>query len=404
MIVFITDELPEPSAAGHLVMNHAIISWLRSEGYDVTVMLTGMRLTFPLERYELARVVGPHVYSVGAYIIATPLAAGRILSRKLFRRLPTALAAKLRRSERNSDAILGKFPKSAEIRWFARALEKLKPEAVFIDTIFRAPLLTDSGVIRANRILITHDVFHCRAQAMEAVGYRVQPIGLTRHKEAQLLAHAGHIAAIQPEEAELLGEMCPKANVFTAPMPALPCPPASGVKKLVGRLVFVGSDSLPNLDGLQWFFAKIWPELRGHGVTLDLIGDCGAALRRLPPGVNVLGRVPDLAPVLHRAALAISPLRTGSGLKIKLLDYARHGLFTVATAPSLQGFVDEPESPFIVAGSAGMFAEAVLQHAAVPKQPHVALAYVLRHYSTEKAFAGIKGALSTIYRQQNITG
>ncbi|MDE1905478.1 MAG: glycosyltransferase [Rhodospirillales bacterium] len=385
-------------------MNHAIISWLHNEGHDVTVMLTGMRLTAPVERYELAHVMGPHMCSADKYIIARPLAVGRMFFRRLFRCLPPALAVKLRRSKDGSDAVLGKFPALGEIRWFNRALEKLEPEAVFIDTIFRAPLLANSGLAWSKRILITHDVFHRRADAMEAVGYHVLPKGLTRHKEMQLLAHAAHIVAIQPEEAELLREMCPKANVITAPMPALPCPPAVDIKRLVGRLVFVGSDSLPNLDGLRWFFAEIWPELRGHGVTLDLIGDCGTALRRLPPGVNALGRVPDLAPVLQRAALAISPLRTGSGLKIKLLDYARHGLFTVATAPSLQGFVDEPESPFIVAGSAGMFAESVLQHAAAPRQPHIALAYVQRHYNTEQAFAGLKGALSTIGRKQNITG
>ncbi|MBU6449784.1 MAG: glycosyltransferase [Rhodospirillales bacterium] len=403
MIVFITDELPKPGAAGHLALNHAIISWLRNEGHNVTIMLVGMRLTVPLGRYELAPVTGPHVRSIGAYIMATPLAVGKIFSRKLFRCLPPVLAGTLRHPKDGSGAVLGKFPKLTEIRWLKQALEKLKPEAVLIDTIFRAPILADSELGWFSRILIAHDVFYRRVEALEAAGYHVQPEGLTRQQETRLLMHAAHIAAIQPEEAGLLREMCPQANVFTAPMPALPCPPAVGVKKLVGRLVFIGSDSLPNLDGLRWFFTEIWPLLRGHGVTLDLIGDCGPALRRLPPGVNILGRVPNLAPILHRAALAISPLRAGSGLKIKLLDYARHGLFTVATSPSLQGFHDDVEAPFIVAGSASMFAEAVLRHVAAPQPPHAAIAYVARYYSTENAFAGLRAALSTIKSQQKQT-
>ncbi len=396
MIVFVTDELPRPGAAGHLALNYAILSWLRAEGHDVTIMLTGMRLTAPLERYELAHVTGPHVWRIGSYAAAaTPRAAGRIVSRTLLRRLPAPLANWLRRAKHKADAVLGKFPDQPDLRWCARAAARLKPQAVLIDTIFRAPLLAEPELDEMNTILIAHDVFHRRAEVLRAAGYEVSPEGLTRRREAELLARARHIAAIQPEEAALLREMCPDANIFTAPMPALPCPPPPNAKRVAGRLVFVGSDSLPNLDGLRWFFAEIWPDLRGHGVTLDLIGDCGPALRRLPPDVNVHGRVPDLAPLLHRAALAISPLRAGSGLKIKLLDYARHGLFTIATPPSLQGFSADPESPFIIAGSAGMFASAILQHIAAPP-PEAALSYVTRHYGTESAFSGLRAALKPV--------
>ena len=393
MIVFITDELPKPGAAGHLALNHAIISWLRDEGHYITIILTGTRLAAPFQRYELAGICGPHVLAIGTFTVATPRTVGKILFKTLIRYLPASLTPGLRRIRYQSDAVLGRFLDPAELRWCVRAIGKLNPEAVLIDTIFRAPVLAASELAGLNRILITHDVFHRRAEALEATGYRVQPKGLTRQVETQLLEHATHIAAIQPDEAELLREMCPQANVFTAPMPALPCPPTSGVKKIAGRLVFIGSATLPNLDGLRWFFREVWPGLRGHGITLDLIGDCGLALRRLPPGVSALGRVLDLAPVLHRAGIAISPLRAGSGLKIKLLDYARHGLFTVATPPSLQGFTTDPASPFIVAGSAAMFIEAILSHIAVPQPPQAALAYVSRHYDTKNAFAGLSTAL-----------
>lgn len=394
MIVFVTDELPRPGAAGHLALNHAILSWLRAEGHDITVLLTGMRLAAPLERYELARVIGPHVRRIGPFAAATPRAAGRILSRRLFHRLPIGAASYLQRAKQGADAVLGKFPDPAELSWCARAIARLKPSSVLIDTIFRAPLLTRPELGGINTILISHDVFHRRAEALMAAGYRVRPDGLTKQLEARLLAQATHIAAIQPQEAALLREMCPQTNVFTAPMPAAPCPPPPQIKRIAGRLVFVGGDSLPNLDGLRWFFAEIWAELRGHGITLDLIGDCGLALRRLPPGVNVLRRVPELAPMLHRAALAISPLRVGSGLKIKLLDYARHGLFTIATPPSLQGFAADMESPFIIAGSAGMFASAILQQTAAPPPPEAAVTYVTDHYGTESAFAGLRTALT----------
>jgi succinoglycan biosynthesis protein ExoO len=100
------------------------------------------------------------------------------------------------------------------------------------------------------------------------------------------------------------------------------------------------------------------------------------------------------APLLHRAALAISPLRAGSGLKIKLLDYARHGLHTVATPPSLQGFHLDAAAPFSIAGSANIFAQLVLRHVAAPPPPVAALDYVTRHYGVEASFAGLRAALA----------
>ena len=164
-------------------------------------------------------------------------------------------------------------------------------------------------------------------------------------------------------------------------MPATGCPPPPATLRLPRRLVFVGSASLPNLDGLRWLFTEVWPLLRGHGVTLDLIGDCGAAFPALPDGVARLGRSTNLAPLLHRASLAIAPLRIGSGLKIKLLDYARHGLFTVATPASLEGFATAPDAPFIEARGPDAFARAILRQLAVLPPWQNALAYIARQYS-----------------------
>ncbi|HUW79973.1 MAG TPA: glycosyltransferase family 4 protein [Acidocella sp.] len=138
----------------------------------------------------------------------------------------------------------------------------------------------------------------------------------------------------------------------------------------------------------------VWPRLADSGITLDLIGDCGAALRNLPEGVARLGRVEDFSPLLHRAALGIAPLRVGSGLKVKLLDYARHGLFTVATPASLEGFAQDSEAPFITAASAENFALAIAAQLAAPPAPECALNYVVRHYGIGASFAGLAKALT----------
>ena len=326
-------------------------------------------------------------------LITSPAALAQQIAQALLRILPPELAARLRRTRHKADLVLGAFPSAEDTRWCARAVARLKPEAVLIDTIFRTPVLAEPELKGLNAVIIAHDIFHRRALAMEAAGYSVQPRDLTRAREAVLLGRARAIAAVQPDEAAIIRAMCPEVAVFTAPMPALPCPAPPDVKRIPGRLVFVGGAGLPNLDGMRWFLSEIWPLLGGHGITLDILGDCGTALRRLPPGVRATGRVPDLAPYLHRASLAIAPLRAGSGLKLKLLDYARHGLSTIVTPPALAGFASDPASPFIIAGSAVMFAEAVRRVIQDPPATETAMEYCVRYYGEEASFAGLKAAL-----------
>jgi succinoglycan biosynthesis protein ExoO len=259
-------------------------------------------------------------------------------------------------------------------------------EAVLVDTVFRAPVLDGLGV---NAVLLAHDVFHERAAQLAALGLDVRPAGFTAAAEAALAGLAPHIAAIQPDEAEVLARLCPAANVFAAPMPALPCPPPAG-RRAVAKLVFLGSAAPANLAGLRWFLARVWPLVAG--VTLELVGDAGPALGPLPAGVRALGRVADLAAALHGADLAIAPLPRGSGLKIKLLDYARHGLTTIATPAAVAGFA--PGGPFIVAQTPAAFAAAIGQGLRAPPAPAAALAYIAAHYAPEACFAPLAAALN----------
>ncbi len=68
----------------------------------------------------------------------------------------------------------------------------------------------------------------------------------------------------------------------------IPSRPQSAVSTSSLRLVFVGVlDYLPNIDGLQWFVANVWPKLKERvpSTTLEVIG------RHPTPAVQKLGRV-----------------------------------------------------------------------------------------------------------------
>ncbi len=413
--VFVTDQLQEPGGAGHLAMNHALIVWLRDRGHEVRVLLLAARLPRLVQYYAAAPVTGIGIRAWRGYVFpVAPRAIFGVLGRAALAKLPRPASAALKRLRRRqryagADEVIGAPVTATQRAWCAAAVARLRPDAVIADTVFRAPIFR-APIFRApamteetaetRRIIIASDVFHLRHRALSGQGYRVFPLEMTPAMEAELLNLADLIVAIHPRDAASFRVLCPDKTVCSAPMPALPCPRPPQLARIPGRLVFVGSTALPNLDGLRWFFAEIWPLLKRlrPSVTLDLVGDCGPALGRVPEGVTVLGRVRELSGILHRAALAIAPLRIGSGLKIKILDYARHGLLTVATAEAQRGFAADATAPFIPAETAGEFATAIASALAKadPADEERTLRYVTKHYGVEASFAELAVALENI--------
>ena len=339
-------------------------------------------------------VLGPHLWRVGQHLLSTE---------------PRALAAHFRRPRTHAThATLGAPITPHQSNWIARRLSALNPaapmpDALIIDTIFRAalldhPSLTPPAGRRPHALLLAHDVFHRRHAALSLAGLSVRPAHLTRADEAALLNKASSIVAIQPDEAALITALCPERPVITVPMPATAVPRTTAQPRASANLVFLGSASLPNLDGLRWFLEQVWPRLRRQrpDLTLDLLGDCALALNPLPEAVYRHGIVPNLAPALHRASLAIAPLRAGSGLKIKLLEYARHGLVTIASPAALDGLAADPSSPFIAAATAADFSRAITANLANPPNDWRALSYITTHYGPAQIFAPLDALLTEI--------
>ncbi len=402
---FITDEVPRPGEAGHLAMNHAIVHYLATRGHRVTVLLARPRLPWPVQSYaayldpQRVRVEGPGIVALHGRVLA-PKAAPRILARKALATLPATLRERLRTRARAGeygavDAILGQFITDDAVDWCAARIAALQPDAVLVDTIFRAAVLRDARVRAIPNVIVAHDVFHQRHAALTARGYKLYPPSMTVEDETALLSLGQSIAAIQPEETALLARLLPQHPVFTAPMPATPVPRPAGVARDPRRVVFMGSASLHNTDGLRWLLGEIWPRIHAQmpDAQLDVCGTVADTAGAAPPGVNLLGRVPDLAPVLHHAALAVAPLRAGSGLKIKLLDFVAHGLGVVTTHIGAEGFADSADSPFLIADEAAGFADLVVQTLGKPDNLEERALRYTELYGPNRVFAGLVAAI-----------
>lgn len=168
------------------------------------------------------------------------------------------------------------------------------------------------------------------------------------------------------------------------------------------RVVFSGNlGYFPNVDAARWLVADIFPRIRAAvpAAELRLVGARPArAVRRLAarPGVTVLGNVPDMAAELAAAAIAIVPMRSGSGVQNKVLEAMAVGTAVVTTPGVAAALAAVPGEHLVVAEGAVGLADAVVallrDRARARTMARAARALVERCYRWTDSARGVEAA------------
>jgi len=163
--------------------------------------------------------------------------------------------------------------------------------------------------------------------------------------------------------------------VFALPPDAIPALGTRPAGPDRAGVVFVGSlDVETNQRALDWFLSRVWPQVRATAPTATL-----AVVGRRPPdtlrarlgtlvsqGVSVYADVPDVLPYLLAAAVAVNPVRTGTGINVKLLQSVLAGCASVSTTVGASGLDWRDGRDLLVADSPPDFAASVLALLADP--------------------------------------
>jgi glycosyltransferase involved in cell wall biosynthesis len=134
------------------------------------------------------------------------------------------------------------------------------------------------------------------------------------------------------------------------------------------RVVFVGNlGYFPNVDAAGWFARQVLPLVVAArpGVTLSLVGARPARavrqLARRDPHVTLVGPVPEVRSHLAAAAVAVAPLRAGSGQQLKILEAMAAGTPVVATTTAAAGLEAVPGEHLLVADDPAAFSAHVVR-------------------------------------------
>lgn len=168
-------------------------------------------------------------------------------------------------------------------------------------------------------------------------------------------------------EQELLARAAPGATVLLQPlMRAIPAELNAPGPEGRQDIVFVGTyQHPPNVDAATFFAREVWPLVRPRlpGARFLIVGSAltPEVSALAGDGVEVLGFVQDLGPLLDACRVSVAPLRFGAGLKGKVATALQAGLPTVASSVAAEGVALEHGRDILLADTAEDIAEAVVR-------------------------------------------
>lgn len=129
-------------------------------------------------------------------------------------------------------------------------------------------------------------------------------------------------------------------------------------------VIFVGAfDYLPNQDAAVWFCKTILPIVKDFHTNAKLLlvgrNPSHVVTQLLSDAVEIYADVPDVLPYYERSALAVVPLRGGSGSRLKILEAMALGRPVVSTKKGAEGLQLTPGLDFLEADDPVAFAAAI---------------------------------------------
>jgi len=196
-------------------------------------------------------------------------------------------------------------------------------------------------------------------------------------------------------DAEAIAELAPAAaaRVRVDPFGLVLSPASDPAREETGTILFVGAfHHPPNRDAAIWLAREILPAVlaRVPGARLRIVGSAP------PPEVLALGGervevvadVPSVRPHTEAAAVVMAPVRTGGGMRMKVLQAMAAGKAVVTTPRGTEGYTDFDEEPPLAVGEstaeiAAATAALLVDDAGRRRLGERARAFAERHHSPE---------------------
>jgi len=181
-----------------------------------------------------------------------------------------------------------------------------------------------------------------------------------RRAEQKACQHSDFLIALHQHDSDRLRHHYGRGADHILPITIDPPDPFVAGEESSTNALFVGSLFKPNIEAITYLYEEVADQ---SPVPIVVVGRHTERLReRFPdkPNFRILGTVDDLATWYARAAIVLSPIRTGGGMKVKNIEALAYGKRIICTPHSAIGLEREVLKGYIrLAESAGDFIAAM---------------------------------------------
>lgn len=210
------------------------------------------------------------------------------------------------------------------------------------------------------KVFIHHELRYIRnirmTQSMQLTKRELRKMEDLKTQEITDLKKYDAIVTVTEQDKEYLLKEGIKTPIYVSPsaVQTLPC----SYKSWNGRLSYVGGyNHVPNQEGIDWYIANVLPIMGKKAPILDIVG------KKWPEKyssqyINLTGFVEHLPDVIH-GSIMIVPLRTGSGMRMKIIEAMAMSMPIITTSIGVEGIELIPNESCIVADTPQDFAQAI---------------------------------------------
>ncbi|MFY0255265.1 glycosyltransferase [Chitinophaga sp. 30R24] len=238
---------------------------------------------------------------------------------------------------------------------FDDLLQQQTYDYIIISYAYWADLILDNPHVgKSVTIIDTHDLL--ASQHQNDIGF---DRGVALGDELRRVAQFDQVWAISPEETYFFSQFL-KGKVKHIPMMMAPPPKVQPLGEKTYDLVYVATDNPHNLISSAWFFREVYPLLPAS-LKICAIGPITGHISEEYKNVTRIAFADDLDEYYLQASIAICPMLTGTGVKVKVVEAMSHGLPVVCTDRGLDGLPDKTNNGCLCANDPKEFAANIIR-------------------------------------------
>ncbi len=231
-----------------------------------------------------------------------------------------------------------------------------KYDYVLFGDIFFHRIITCLNDLSFTKILIAEDFI--TKQMYDSKQLDLSNIGVLINQEILQINQYDHVIFISQQEYNFFSQFVTKVHThfipyFTERNMFL------NADKIVYDLLFIGFSNIHNIKGLNWFLENVYPLLT---TTIKII-IVGTVVQRIERNkysrIEFVEYYKNIDELYTKVKITISPLFTGTGLKIKIIESLSYGKPVVCTEFSLNGFPSLEDNGCVIANNKTDFAIAI---------------------------------------------